>query len=97
MASLASLGARGRVARVRGAYGYWAFQYRRIWRASLASGFLTPALFLAAMGLGLGTLVNHHGSSAARLGGTSYLSFIAPGLLAASAMQMAAIEGTFPV
>ena len=79
------------------AYAYWSFAYRRTWRASLASGFLTPALFLAAMGLGLGTLVNRHGASAGRLGGVSYLAFIAPGLLAASAMQMAAIEGMFPV
>ncbi|HET6810954.1 MAG TPA: ABC transporter permease [Acidimicrobiales bacterium] len=78
-------------------YSYWSYQYRRIWRASLATGFLTPALFLAAMGLGLGSLVNHHGSSAARLGGVTYLQFIAPGLMAAAAMQMAAIEGAFPV
>ena len=85
------------VARVRGSYGYWAYQYKRIWRASLAQGFLAPALFLAAMGLGLGTLVNGHGSSTSRLGGVSYLAFIAPGLLAASAMQMAALEGMFPV
>ena len=79
------------------AYGYWAYQYKRTWRASLTSGFLTPALFLAAMGLGLGTLVNHHGTSTARLGGVTYLAFIAPGLMAASAMQMASIEAMFPV
>jgi lipooligosaccharide transport system permease protein len=78
-------------------YSYWSYQYRRIWRASLATGFLTPALFLAAMGLGLGSLVNRHGASAARLGGVTYLQFIAPGLMAAAAMQMAAIEGAFPV
>ena len=83
--------------RIGGAYGYWAYQYKRIWRASIAQGFLNPALFLAAMGLGLGTLVNGHGSSTARLGGVSYLAFIAPGLLAASAMQMAALESMFPV
>lgn len=79
------------------AYSYWSYQYRRIWRASLATGFLTPALFLAAMGLGLGSLVNRHGASADRLGGVTYLQFIAPGLMAAAAMQMAAIEGAFPV
>jgi lipooligosaccharide transport system permease protein len=79
------------------AYGYWTHQYRRIWRASIASGFLTPALFLASMGLGLGSLVNHHGTSVARLGGVSYLVFLAPGLMAASAMQMASLEAMFPV
>jgi len=78
-------------------YLYWTHIYKRTWRASIASGFLTPTLFMAAMGVGLGTLVNHHGSSAHQLGGVSYLDFIAPGLLAASAMQMAAIEGMFPV
>ncbi|HVA44376.1 MAG TPA: ABC transporter permease [Acidimicrobiales bacterium] len=78
-------------------YLYWTHIYKRTWRASLASGFLTPALFMAAMGVGLGTLVDRHGSSAHQLGGVSYLDFIAPGLLAASAMQMAAIEGMFPV
>ena len=81
----------------RRAYGYWAYQYKRIWRASITSGFLLPVLFLAAMGLGLGSLVNRHGSSVAHLGGVNYLSFIAPGLLAASALQMAALEGMFPV
>lgn len=78
------------------AYRYWTYLYKRTWRATLASGFLTPTLFMAAMGLGLGTLVNRHGTSAA-LGGVSYLDFIAPGLMAASALQMAAIEGMFPV
>ncbi len=60
-------------------YLYWTHIYRRTWRASIASGFLTPTLFMAAMGVGLGTLVNHHGSSAHQLGGVSYLDFIAPG------------------
>jgi lipooligosaccharide transport system permease protein len=52
-------------------------------------------LFLAAMGVGLGSLVNKHGQ--AQLGGVRYLTFLAPGLLAASAMQTAAQESTFPV
>lgn len=81
----------------RRAYGYWAYQYKRIWRSSITSGFLMPVLFLAAMGVGLGSLINRHASSTADLGGVNYLSFIAPGLLAASALQMAALEGMFPV
>ena len=32
--------------------------YRRLWHRSLAFGFLQPVLFLTAMGLGLGTLMN---------------------------------------
>jgi lipooligosaccharide transport system permease protein len=78
------------------AYEYYLHAYKRTWRASLASGFLTPALFLASMGLGLGKLVNgHHGSHA--LQGVSYLAFIAPGLLAASTMQSGSLEGMYPV
>ena len=79
--------------------------YRRSWRGSLFSSFLNPVLFLTAMGLGLGSLVNANaaaasssaGASAAALAGVSYLAFLAPGLLASTAMQTAAGESTFPV
>jgi lipooligosaccharide transport system permease protein len=54
-----------------------------------------PVLYLGAMGLGLGTLVDQHGT--ARLGGVSYLAFLAPGLLAATALQTAMGESTYPV
>jgi lipooligosaccharide transport system permease protein len=69
--------------------------YRRTFRASLFSSFLTPVLFLAAMGLGLGSYVST--SSTAALDGVSYLAFLAPGLLAATCMQSAAFEATFPI
>jgi lipooligosaccharide transport system permease protein len=66
-----------------------------MWRMSVFSTLVTPVLYLSAMGLGLGSLVNHaHRSS---LGGVSYLDFLAPGLLAAAAMQTAAAEATWPV
>ncbi|HUZ38003.1 MAG TPA: ABC transporter permease, partial [Streptosporangiaceae bacterium] len=48
-----------------------------------------------AMGLGLGTLVDQHGT--ARLGHVSYLAFLAPGLLAAAAMETGIGEATYPV
>lgn len=70
-------------------------QYRRTYRASLFSSFLLPVLFLTAMGIGLGGYVD--AGSAAALGGVSYLAFLAPGLLASSAMQSAAFEATFPI
>jgi lipooligosaccharide transport system permease protein len=62
--------------------------YRRRWRGSVFSTVLTPILMLAAMGVGLGSLVDK-GTAAHRasLGGVSYLQFLAPGLLAAAAMQ----------
>lgn len=70
-------------------------QYRRSFRASIFSSFLTPVLFLAAMGLGLGSYVD--AGSPASLGGLSYLAFLAPGLLAATCMQSAAFESAFPI
>ncbi len=74
---------------------FWLTDYRRTWRGSIYSSVLSPVLFLGALGLGLGTLVNAHGT--ARLGGVSYLDFLAPGLLAATAMQTAVGECTYPV
>lgn len=68
-------------------------EYRHTWRGTLTSSFLAPVLYLAAMGLGLGSLVEN----AAALPGDSYLAFIGPGLLAASAMQIASTESTFPI
>jgi lipooligosaccharide transport system permease protein len=72
-----------------------ALVYRRTFRGTLFTTFLSPVLFLTAMGLGLGALVDRQGG--AQLGGVSYLAFLAPGLLAASAMQTGAFENTFPV
>ena len=72
-----------------------AYQYRRAFRGSLFGSFVNPALFLTAMGLGLGGYVN--ASSPDAFGGVSYLQFLAPGLLAGSAMQQGIFEATFPV
>src|SRR3712207_3334529 len=68
--------------------------YRLYWRSSLISGVLEPALFLAAMGLTLGVLVDR---GTGLPGGVSYLSFLAPGLLVAAAMQLGSFESTYPV
>jgi lipooligosaccharide transport system permease protein len=74
---------------------FWLTNYRRTWRGSIYSSVLNPVLFLGAMGLGLGSLVNHH--HPAQLGKVSYLAFLAPGLLAAAAMETAVGESTYPV
>ena len=74
---------------------FWLTNYRRTWRGSIYSSVLSPLLYLGAMGLGLGKLVDQHGTG--RLGGVSYLVFLAPGLLAATAMQTAVGECTYPV
>jgi lipooligosaccharide transport system permease protein len=68
--------------------------YRRLWRGLAASMFLNPLLFLAAMGLGLGGLVDEN---AGHVAGVTYLQFVAPGLMVASAVQLAAGESLWPV
>jgi lipooligosaccharide transport system permease protein len=77
-------------------FAYWLTQYRRTWRGTAISTVLEPLGFLAALGLGLGVLVDE-GAGSATLDGVSYLEFLAPGLLAATAMQTAAFESTYPV
>lgn len=67
--------------------------YRRTWRGSVISTFLNPVLFLSAMGLGLGTLVDRGQG----VGGSSYLAFYASGLLAAQAMQTGVGDASYPV
>lgn len=72
-----------------------ALVYRRIWRGSAFMTVVQPVLFLSAMGLGLGALVD--GGAAALPAGVPYLVFLAPGLLAAICMQTASFESSFPI
>ena len=73
---------------------YHFYTYMRTWRSSLTTSFLAPVLYLAAMGVSLGSLINKHVGSVDHV---PYLSFMAPGLLAASAMQVAASDSMYPV
>lgn len=74
---------------------FWAANYRRVWHGTIVSSLGAPVLYLAAMGLGLGGYVHGHGR--ASLGHVDYLTYLAPGLLAATAMQVATGESTWPV
>ena len=67
--------------------------YRRTWRGTVISSFVNPVLFLAAMGVGLGSLVDATDSGLA----VPYLAFVATGLMAATAMQAGAGDGAWPV
>lgn len=67
--------------------------YKRTWRGTAISSFVNPVLFLTAMGLGLGSLVDSGNGDLS----VSYLAFVATGLMAASAMQNGAADGAFPV
>lgn len=74
---------------------YWTIVYRRTWKGSAVGSFLLPLLYLLAMGVLLGDFVE--GDPAQLEGASSYLAFVAPGLLAAQAMQLAIGEMTYPV
>ena len=72
-----------------------AYAFKPFWRSGVIGSIITPVLFLSAMGVGLGSIIDER--SAASLGGHSYLAFVGSGLLAATAMQVSANESTFPV
>jgi lipooligosaccharide transport system permease protein len=74
--------------------GYWLYQYKRTWRGSITTSFLYPVLYLSAIGVGLGSLVNHHAHT---VQGVKYIDFLAPGLMAATAMQIGGNEAMYPV
>lgn len=65
--------------------------YKRSWLTNLLPNFFEPLLYLFGMGVGLGGYL-HSG-----MNGASYLSFIAPGLVAAAAMNGASFEVTYNV
>jgi lipooligosaccharide transport system permease protein len=67
---------------------------RRLWLA-FVTGFFEPVFYLFAMGQGLGSMVGTlPGPDGSPI---SYAAFIAPGLLAASAMNGAVIDSTYNV
>ena len=78
----------------RAAFEYWLAAYRRTWRGSVVSSLISPLLFLAAMGVGLGSLINN---GTGEIEGVRYAAYLAPGLLAAAVMQTAEGEATWPV
>jgi lipooligosaccharide transport system permease protein len=73
-------------------FEYWAYSYRRVWRGSVVTSIVGPILYLTALGIGLGKLVNRGPGV-----GVPYLDFVAPGILAATAMQLATFESSYPV
>ncbi len=69
--------------------------YRRTWHGTVFSTFLNPVLYLAALGVGLGAFVDD--ANPAGIDGVSYVMFLAPGILVATAMNTATGESTYPV
>src|SRR6476620_3473235 len=68
--------------------------FRKFWRGTITFSFINPLFFLAAMGLGLGKLVEQ---GSGNVEGLPYLTYIAPGLLAASAVQSGAFASLWPI
>jgi lipooligosaccharide transport system permease protein len=68
--------------------------YRHLWRGNFFSSFVSPLLYLGAMGIGLGGLVDARSQG---IGDLPYLQFVAPGLLAATALQLTAGDSLWPV
>jgi lipooligosaccharide transport system permease protein len=75
-------------------YEFWLVQYRRAWRGTVITSIINPVFYLGALGVGLGSIVNKSGGQPL---GVPYLDFVAPGLLAAAAMQIGSGESTWPV
>jgi len=74
---------------------YWAVLYLRTWKSSVISSFITPVLYILAMGVLLGGFIK--GDPAKLEGATSYLAFVTPGLLASQGMSTVFGEVTYPV
>jgi lipooligosaccharide transport system permease protein len=75
---------------------HWTW-YRRNWRATAVSSILQPLLFLLAFGVGFGALVDSTGRAGEATGGVEYLVWLAPALLAVSAVQTGVFDSTYPV
>jgi len=62
--------------------------YGRTWKLNVLPNFFEPILYLASLGIGLGAYIQE-------MGGVSYVAFLAPGLVAVSAMNGASFEVTY--
>lgn len=71
--------------------------YKQIWRSNVLGSLLQPMLYLLGMGLGVGSLVDRGTSTDDILGGVDYVAFLAPSLLATTAMMVVAQEALWPV
>ena len=62
--------------------------YTKLYKSSIALNFVEPALYLVALGFGLGAFVKE-------MNGVPYINFIAPGIIASSSMFAAVYECTY--
>lgn len=71
--------------------------YRAVWKSNLLGSFVQPLLYLVGMGLGVGALVDRGERADTLLDGLTYFQFLAPGLIATTAMMIASGEAMWPV
>lgn len=62
--------------------------YTKLYKSSIVLNFIEPVLYLVALGLGLGAFVRE-------INGVPYIKFIAPGIVASSAMFAATYECSY--
>ena len=62
--------------------------YAKNWRVSVSLNFIEPLLFITALGIGLGVYVQP-------MEGLPYLNYLAPGIIASSAMYATCYECTY--
>jgi lipooligosaccharide transport system permease protein len=74
---------------------HFATLYRRTWRATAVSSFVSPLFYVLAMGVLLGGFI--HVPPSQLEGAPTYLAFIVPGLVASQAMTTGIQATTYPV
>lgn len=67
-----------------------AAMYKRTWKWNILPNFFEPVFYLFSIGVGVGAYIS-------QMGGTSYLGFIAPGLVCVAAMNGASFEVTYNI
>src|SRR5919106_6972981 len=67
-----------------------AAMYRRTWKWNILPNFFEPVFYLFSIGVGVGAYVSE-------MGGTTYLVFLAPGLVCVAAMNGASFEVTYNI
>ncbi len=67
-----------------------AAMYRRTWKLNILPNFFEPVLYLVSLGIGVGAYITE-------MGGTSYIAFLAPGLVCVAAMNGASFEATYNI
>lgn len=73
---------------------YWLVDAKRYWRSVVIVGLVQPLLYVLALGVGLGTVIDRNGTTSL---GVPYLAFVAPALLVAAAVQFGADDASYPV